>query len=264
MGQVELPLQDSSQLKFSIVVPVFNVSSTIVRAIASICNQSYSQVEVIVIDGASSDDTLEKIRAFESEINTILSEPDLGLYDAVNKGIRHATGNIVAILNGDDYYACEKIFQRYAEAFLHTSASIVFADVEFFLKSDPNQIKRYYSSARFRPSRMRFGWMPPHPTVFVRREVYEKIGLYRTDYQISADYEFLVRALLKHRVSYARIDSVVVRMQHGGMSTSGLKATYQLNKEIIRACRENGVYTNWLMLLSKGPAKLLEYLPRFR
>ncbi len=244
---------------FSIIMPVLNMASTIARALDSILAQTYSNYEIIVIDGASSDGTIDVVRSYGDRVSRLISEPDDSLYHAINKGVELAAGDIIGILNGDDLYAHPEVLARYAERFLDPEVNVVFADLAFFPSDDPQKTVRTYSSSRFRPYKLRLGWMPPHPTVFVRREVYANVGLYRTDYRISADYEFLIRVFLDPTTRHERIDEVVVRMQHGGLSTSGIRATYRLNSEIIRGCRENGLYTNWLLLLMKIPAKLMEY-----
>lgn len=247
----------------SIIVPVRNMERTISRTLESIASQTYPHVEVIVVDGQSRDRTVDRVMPFSDHLTEIVSEPDDGLYDAINKGLSRATGEIVGILNGDDYYCSERVLEWYAEKFRDNQVGMVFGDLEFFLPDSPYKTIRRYSSDSFRPDRLRYGWMPPHPATFIRRSVYEAIGNYRTDYEISADFEFLVRALVLNSVMYDRIDSVVVRMQYGGLSTSGVMATYTLNKEIIRACRENGLKTSWPVILMKFPAKLLEFAPAF-
>lgn len=248
---------------FSIIVPVRNAEASVSRTIESILSQrSQVAVELIVVDGDSTDGTLRQVERFGDQIDIVISEPDSGLYDAINKGIGSASGDVIGILNGDDAYAHPNVLSLYHEAFRNPDTDLVFADVVYFAASRPDVVRRLYSSAKFHPAKLRNGWMPPHPTVFLRKEAYEQVGCYQTDYEIAADFEFLVRALLVHRLSYARIDSVAVRMQLGGISTSGLRATYTLNKEIIRSCRENGIDTNWLRILSKYPAKFKEFLHR--
>ena len=248
----------------SIVVPVLNMERTICRTVDSILAQSYRRREIIVVDGQSSDGTLEKLHGYGTQIDQLTSEADAGIYDAINKGIARARGEIIGVLNGDDYYADDDVLTRYADRFSRSRAGLIFADLECFAADDEQRTVRVYSSKRFSPEKLRFGWMPPHPTLLVRRSVYEAIGTYRTDYRISADYEFLVRALWCKRIPYERIDAVVVRMQHGGTSSRNLAAIYRLNTEIIRACRSNGLYTSWPLLLLKIPRKLLEFFPRLR
>lgn len=246
-----------SGTRFSIVVPVRNVEATIARTLDSVLNQQHApKPEIILVDGASTDGTMRAVAPFAPEIACVISEPDDGLYDAINKGIAQASGDVIGILNGDDYYAHPNVLAAYSTAFAEAGVDLVYADLVFFAADNPERIRRLYSSRHFQPEQLLAGWMPPHPTVFIRREAYGRIGPYRTDYRIAADYELMVRALLVHRLTYRRIDDVVVRMQLGGMSTAGLRATYTLNSEIIRACRENGFQTGWHRLLAKFPAKL--------
>lgn len=237
---------------------------TIARSLESIADQKYPNVEVVVIDGASSDRTLEQLNPYSNHIATMVSEPDGGLYDAVNKGLEVTNGEIIGILNGDDYYAHPRVLDLYADKFEDDNVGIVFGDLEFFPPNSPDKTIRTYSSRKFTKEKLRFGWMPPHPTTFIRRAVYDKVGNYSTDYEISSDFEFLIRALHQRAERFARIDSVVVRMQYGGLSTNGVVATYQLNKEIIRACRSNGLKTGWPTIMLKFPEKLLEFAPAFR
>jgi len=250
----------SEGLKFSIIVPVRNMAETIGRTLDSILSQDFPNIELIVVEGKSTDGTMQRLARYEPRFSHLISEPDSGLYDAVNKGLALATGDIIGILNGDDYYAHPGVLSLYARKFANPDVGIVFGDLEFFPAEQPLRTIRRYSSRGFSPPRLRLGWMPPHPTVFVRNEVYRKVGFYQADYKISADYEFLIRALVDHRIAYDRVDSVVVRMQYGGLSTSGLRASYRLNSEIIRACREHGLKTNWLLILLKVPAKLAEFV----
>jgi glycosyltransferase involved in cell wall biosynthesis len=243
-------------------VPVRNAENTIERTIESVLSQDFASFELIVIDGNSADGTLRRLERYRNRISKLVSGPDGGVYDAINKGIEIANGELIAILNSDDYYAHGGVLSLYSVAFCDPSVEIVFGDLEYFPASNPTRTVRRFSSKRFEPGRLRYGWMPPHPTVIVRRATYQRIGGYRIDYKIAADYEFLVRALLVENSKYTRLDTVTVRMQLGGLSTSGLGATYTLNREIIRACRENGVHTSWLRVLPKFPVKLLELVVR--
>ena len=248
----------------SVIVPVLNMARTITRTLDSLVAQKYPNVEIIVIDGQSNDGTEERIQPFSNQLAQLVSEPDAGLYDAVNKGLALATGDIIGILNGDDYYTHPRVLDLYADKFEDQGTGIVFGDLEFFPPSNPEKTIRTYSSDKFTKEKLRFGWMPPHPTTFIRRSVYDAVGEYRTDYRISSDFEFLIRALWSHSVQFDRIDSVVVRMQYGGLSTKGVVATYHLNKEIIRACRSNGLKTGWPTIMLKFPVKLLEFAPALR
>ena len=264
--QSENGLQKPGKRKplISIIVPVLNMEQTISRTLESIVAQRHDHVEIIVVDGQSGDQTIDKIQPYADHVLALISEPDAGLYDAINKGLKHATGEIIGILNGDDYYKDSAVLSTYADKFSDEEVGVVFGDLEFFPPGNPSKTIRSYSSRNFSREKLRYGWMPPHPTTFIRRSVYDLIGNYRTDFKISSDFEFLLRALWLNSLKFDRVDSVVVRMQYGGLSTKGLVATYTLNKEIIRACRENGLNTNWLMILSKFPAKLMEFSSAFR
>ena len=248
----------------SVIVPVLNMERTIARTLDSIVEQKYPNVEIIVVDGQSSDRTLECLQPYANQVAELISGPDDGLYDAVNKGLDRASGEIIGILNGDDYYTHARVLDLYADKFENPQTGIVFGDLEFFPPNNPAKTVRTYSSHKFTREKLRFGWMPPHPTTFIRRSVYDAIGNYSTEYKISSDFDFLIRALWLHSIQFDRIDSVVVRMQYGGLSTNGLIATYQLNKEIIQACRSNGLKTGWPTIMLKFPEKLLEFAPAFR
>lgn len=248
-------------MKVSIITVAYNSAATIGSTIESVMRQSHPDIEYIIIDGASSDDTLAIVNEYRSRIARIVSEPDKGLYDAMNKGIALATGDVIGILNSDDFFETEDVLATVAKTFeANPRAQLAFGDIVFVEDPDLDTVTRYYGAAHFRPWKLRFGWMPPHPATFIRREAYESVGKYATHYRISADYDMFIRLLLVHKLSWARIDSVLVRMRTGGASTSGLRSSLKLNMEIVDACRRNGIYTNLAMVLSKLPFKLLEYI----
>ncbi len=244
-------------IKISIITVVWNNKETIKDAIDSVLSQTYKNIEYIVVDGASSDGTVEIVKSYGDKITKFLSEPDSGLYDAMNKGLKLASGDIVGILNSDDFYIDENVVQKVVDEFEIKKVDSVFADLVFVKPDNLDKVVRYYDSSKFKPSKFVYGWMPAHPTFFVRRSIYEKYGLFKTDYKIAADYEILVRFLAKYKVSYSYLNEVIIKMRMGGVSTSGLKSNYILNKEIIRACNENGLPTNWFKVLSKYPAKIM-------
>jgi glycosyltransferase involved in cell wall biosynthesis len=246
-------------LKFSIITVCFNNRGTIRDALDSVRAQDYAELEYIVVDGGSTDGTLDVVREFGSRINKLIGGPDKGIYDALNKGLAAATGDIVGILHADDRYESSDVLSTVARAFAATpQADMVFGDVVFVRPGDPARVVRYYGSRQFRPWKLRFGWMPPHPGTFVRRAAYAKLGPYALDLKIAADYEMFVKALLLHDMRFARVDRVLVRMRAGGLSTSGLKSSIRLNREIVTACRRSGIYTNIFLVLLKTPFKLLE------
>lgn len=241
----------------------FNSVGTIEDTINSVQSQTYVDIEHIVIDGGSTDGTKELLESKKSCLGVLLSEPDNGLYDAMNKGIALASGEIIGVLNSDDFFESEDVVASIVESLNRSPAcDLIFGDVVFVEPQDLTQVTRYYGASRFRPWKLRFGWMPPHPATFVRRSAYERVGKYRLDMRIAADYDMFVRWLLLAGLKWKYLDKVIVRMRAGGVSTSGLKSSIRLNREIVRACRDNGIYTNLLFVLSKIPFKLLELIRR--
>ena len=239
----------------------YNSAKTITDALRSVASQTHADVEHIVIDGGSTDATCRLVREHGAHVAALVSEPDAGIYDAMNKGLALATGAVVAFLNSDDCYADAGVLLRVADALEQDQGiDAILGDVEFFDPARPRRAVRRYRSGRFRPGRLAWGWMPAHPALFVRRAVFEKFGPFRTDYRIAGDYEWVVRAFAGGTLRSRHLDDVLVRMRTGGVSTGGWRSTLLLNQEVVRACRENGVQTNWLKILSKYPAKMMEFV----
>ena len=251
-------------MKISIVTVSYNSSETIRDTIESVLSQDYDDIEYLIVDGGSTDTTLDIVREYGDRIDVVVSEPDQGIYDAMNKGIRAATGDMVGMLNSDDFYADNSAVRNLIECMENAGADTVFADLVIVNASDTKRVIRYYDSSKFRPERMRYGWMPAHPTFFVKRELYERYGGFSLDYKIAADFEMVVRLLYVVGASYAYLPAVVIKMRIGGASTRGLKSSWVLNREIVRACRINGIKTSLPRVLLKVPAKLLEYLRKSR
>ena len=180
----------------------------------------------------------------------------------MNKGIRLSEGDVVGTLNSDDFYINNDVISIVINEFISKNVDSIFADLVYVRADDLGKIVRYYSSAGFYPKKMAYGWMPAHPTFFVKKKKYEQYGLYKTDYRISADYELVARFLVNNKVSYSYIPKVLVRMRTGGASTRNLKSNWILNKEILRACAENGVKTNIIKVLSKYPTKILQSIKK--
>jgi glycosyltransferase involved in cell wall biosynthesis len=245
---------------FSIITATYNSGATIANCLASVNSQDVP-IEHIIIDGVSSDNTLEIVRKISPHAR-ILSEPDQGIYDAMNKGIRLATGDIIGILNSDDFYAGPQALENVLACFQVSGADSLFADLVYVRPDNLNRVVRYYSGAGFTPNMFAWGWMPPHPTFFVRREVYKRYGLFSTDYKIAADYEMTTRLLARHKVSYTYMPEVIVRMRTGGVSTRSLKSNLILNREILRACAENDIKTNYFKVYSKYFTKLFQLVCR--
>jgi glycosyltransferase involved in cell wall biosynthesis len=247
-------------LKFSIITAVYNRCNTIERALDSVQNQDYSNIESVVIDGNSNDGSLEIIKSKISEKDVLISEPDKGIYDALNKGIKNSTGEIVAFMHSDDFYHGNNIISQVASIFENNKVDVVYGDATFFLKNNSKNLIRSYISGDYSKKRLAWGFMPAHPSMFVRRNIYDEVGYFKTSYKIAADYEFLCRLISRKKLKLYYLKKKLVSMQIGGISTSGLRNTIILNKEVKRACLENGIYTNYLMLISKYPAKMLGFL----
>jgi glycosyltransferase involved in cell wall biosynthesis len=246
-------------MKISIITVVFNGEATIARAIESVLAQKNVEIEYIVIDGASQDKTLEVIAPYRMKLSHLLSEKDAGIYDAMNKGIKLATGNVIGFLNADDFYTNSLVLSDVIAEFIDPLVEAVYGDLEYFRASRPSKVVRTYRSNQFHPAQLKRGLMPAHPTLFLRKNVYERFGLFDSSYKIAGDFEFIVRIFKDESLGYRYIPQKMVRMQMGGISTMGLSSTILLLNENIRACHNNGILTNYLFLLSRYPRKLLEY-----
>ena len=239
-------------MKISIITTTYNSLLTIGDTLDSILNQSYGDFESIIIDGISTDGTLDVIKEYQLKFNgklRSLSEPDCGIYDAMNKGIKMATGDIIGVLNSDDFFTHSDVLKKVVERFENDEAlDAVYGDVHFVKSNNLNKCVRYYSSKIFRRKLMRLGFMPAHPSFYMRKRCFDEFGLYRTDYKIAADFEFLLRAIFKGniKIEYMPVDMVTMRM--GGASTSGMESHKRIMEEHLRAFRENGVYTNVFLL----------------
>lgn len=249
-------------MKVTVITVCLNSKETIERALQSVRSQTYQNLEHIVIDGGSTDGTLDVIESHRRNSMVIISEPDHGLYDAMNKGVKKSTGDIVCFLNSDDYYSSKETISEVVENFKKYNLDFCLTDVEFFHSRRPEKKTRVYRSKSFKPRRLAWGFMPAHPGLFSKREVFEKCGYFDTTFKISGDYEWIVRCFKRNNFRYLHLEIVSVRMQAGGISNNGLMSFFVLNKEVLRACEQNGIYTNWIMILSKYPRKILEYVIR--
>lgn len=227
----------------------------------SVAKQTHTDIEHLVIDGASKDDTVKIAQAHATPRTLIKSERDKGIYDAMNKGLVLATGDVVCFLNADDAYADPDVLARVAHEMQQYQLDALFGDVAFFRSDAPSRNVRRYRSDRFRPDRLAYGWMPAHPALFMRRSIYVQLGGFRTHFKIAGDFDFVVRAFASDTLRYRHVPQIMVRMQSGGVSNAGLRSKWRLNREVLQSCRENGIKTNMLKLLLKYPAKLLEMRP---
>jgi glycosyltransferase involved in cell wall biosynthesis len=247
-------------MKVSIITVSYNSDEYIRNAIESVLSQDYKNIEYIIIDGGSADGTKDIVLSFNDRISCFISEKDDGIYDAMNKGISLATGDIIGLLNADDFYIDNQVISQIVRTFETHRVDSVFADIIYIDHKDFNHVIRYYDSSHFRPEKFAFGWMPAHPSFFVKKEIYRNSGLFKLDYQIAADFELLARFIYRDNISYKYIDKALVKMRKGGISTKNLYSNWILNKEIIRACRENRIKTNYLKIYSKYLLKIFEYI----
>ena len=246
-------------LKISIITVCFNSQDTIRDTIESVLSQTYPDIEYIIVDGASSDNTLSIIQEYQNRISKVISEADKGIYDALNKGVALASGDVVGVLNSDDFFSHNEVISEVNEVYhKNPQADIVFGGVEFVRAGNLRKVVRRYLSTGFRPWKLRFGIMPPHPGAYIRREVFANVGSYKLNYKIGADYDFLVRALLAKKHKYVTDSRCWVMMRFGGVSTSGFSSFKTITQEIVKSFRENKIYTNSLFVSSRIFFKLLQ------
>jgi glycosyltransferase involved in cell wall biosynthesis len=251
-------------MKVSIITVVLNNKKTVKDAILSVGSQDYNDIEHIVIDGKSVDGTLSVLDKYRDRLAVVISERDNGIYDAMNKGLRLASGEIIGFLNSDDLYAHKNVISEIVSILSKMKVDAVFGDLVFVSSKNLNNVVRFYKSNNFRPKLLAKGIMPAHPTLFLRKTVYEKYGYFKTDYRIAADFEFAVRIFKDYKISYYYIPKVMVKMRTGGTSTKNLKSNWILNLEVLRACRQNGLRTNLFKIYSKYPSKILGLIKRER
>ena len=246
----------------SIITATFNSAKTLKDTIQSVLRQTNKDFEYLIIEGGSTDETIDIVKSYESEFSGRLkwvSEKDQGIYDAMNKGIKMASGDVVGILNSDDYFTSDDILQTVDNAFKSHEIDAIYGDIHFIRDGNPQKCVRYYSSRMFRPFWLRFGFMPAHPSFYCKREVFEKAGLYSLDYKIGADYEMMVRLFKKYRIMSQYINKDFVTMRTGGASNNNVRSRITLINEDVKACKENGVYTNSLFVMLKFMYKIFEF-----
>lgn len=234
-------------MKISIITATYNSAATVRDTFESVLQQTYTDYELVVVDGASKDSTLDIIREYEPKFGGRMqwkSEPDKGLYDAMNKGVKMATGNIVGILNSDDFYTSDDVLETVAkELAAEPKLDAVYGDIHFVKSENLEKCTRYYSSKSFRPWKLRFGFMPAHPSFYVRRNVYEQYGLYDLQFRTSSDFEWMVRLFAKYKVNAKYLKKDFVTMREGGESTAGMQAKRKVNNDIVGSLKKHGVFT---------------------
>ena len=245
-------------MKVSIITVCLNSDATISDTLKSVASQTYKDIEYIVIDGFSSDKTVEILSSFKPIIDKLVVEPDDGIYDAMNKGLNLATGDLICFLNADDFYATELVIEQVVHEVKRKRLDILFGDVMFVKRNNLSSITRRYRSKKFKPSFFSWGWMPAHPATFMTKSVAERVGSFNLNYKIAADFDYMIRIFDDSQLGYKVISEVLVCMRTGGIS-DGWKSKFRLNKEILKACRDNNINTNIFKILSRYPVKLFEY-----
>jgi len=247
-------------LKVSIITVVFNGERTIQDCIESVLNQSYPDIEYIVIDGKSTDNTPKIVANYGTKIAVFISEKDQGIYDAMNKGIAHATGEVIGILNADDFYADNQVIEKLVTKLKETDADGIYGDLVYVDANDTTQVKRYWKSGGFDRKKFLFGWMPPHPTFFVKKASYDQLGTYRLDLGSAADYELMLRFLYKQRLKVAYLPEIVTVMRTGGVSNKTVGNRLKANQSDRQAWHLNGLEPYWFTLWLKPLRKVLQFV----
>jgi len=247
-------------MKFSVITVTLNSSVVLLGTLSSVADQSLQTIEHIVIDGASKDNTDELIKLHGSNFVKYISESDLGIYDAMNKGLKLATGEVVCFLNAGDYYVDSGILELVDRIMTSEGLDIIYGDVAYFRDDNKHKIIRHYRSRFFHPRLLDRGFMPAHPAFFMRRDAYQRIEPFRINYKIAGDFEMMIRIFRDNNFRFRYVQEVLVLMRLGGISNKGLKSLIILNLEILRACRENGVKTNILKVLTRYPPKIIDFL----
>lgn len=249
----------------SIITVCYNSLKTIEETICSVLEQDYPHIEYIIIDGGSTDGTQEIIARYRDRISIYVSERDDGIYDAMNKGIQRATGEIVGLLNGDDLYADKAVLSKVAAVFKSEAVQACYGDLIYFSDRDPNQVVRYWKSGEFKAGLFSRGWNPPHPTFFVRREVYSRWGAFDTSYSMGNDVELMMRFLEKYHLKAVYIPSLLVKMRLGGVSNRALKNILLQNKNILQAAKKLNIKISiWGFLWGKMINRLSQFIIRSR
>ncbi|MBQ6064393.1 MAG: glycosyltransferase [Prevotella sp.] len=249
-------------MKVTIITVAYNSAKTLADAIESVYNQTYDDIDYWIIDGQSTDSTIDIIKSYENKFKGRLhwvSEKDKGIYDAMNKGIRLSMGDIIGILNSDDFFTSNDVIERMVSQFTD-DVDAIYGDVHFVKEANLNKSVRYYSGSIFKPWLVKFGFVPPHPSFYARREVFDKYGLYDDSYKISADFEMITRLCCRHHVKMKYLHLDFVSMRIGGASTRSWKSRMEGTREVVRACRNQDIKTCRLMVYMKYPIKIIESL----
>jgi glycosyltransferase involved in cell wall biosynthesis len=249
-------------MKVYIITIAYNEEETIYETIKSVINQDYENIEYIVVDGASKDRTVTIVRSFGFKVAKFISEPDNGIYDAMNKGLALATGDIIGILNADDIYADTKVISDVVKKFQEEKVEGLYADLVYVKRENTNNITRYWKAGNYTKGKFLKGWMPPHPTFFVKREIYEKYGNFITTFKSASDYEIMLRFIHKHEIKITYLPRVITKMRVGGISNVTFKSRMRANKEDREAWKMNGLKPGVFTMIRKPLSKVGQFFRR--
>ncbi len=246
-------------IKISIITICYNSSKSIADAIDSVLDQTYPNIEYLIIDGKSKDNTVEIIQSYGDKISRFVSEPDKGIYDALNKGLKMASGDVIGFMHSDDIFANSSILEKVAHLFESNPIDSVYGDLQYVYKHDTNKILRHWKTGEYSRAKLKMGWMPPHPSFYVKKSVYDKLGGFNTKYRIAADYDTMLRFLGKHQISSKYLPEVMVKMRVGGASNRSLKNIINKTKEDWQAIQDNQ-FGNIFTLIFKNLRKLSQFI----
>ena len=249
-------------MKISIITPCYNAAETIEDTLKSIIHQTYTDYEVIIVDGGSADSTVQLAEKYQELVKgkiTLISEPDDGIFDAMNKGIKMASGDIISLLNADDEYASDDILKIINDSFEQNSVDGVYGDLVYVNRKNTNKVIRYWKAGVFKRRKLYFGWTAPHLSLFLKKDVYEKYGYFDKSFKIAADYDIMLRFIAVHRIRLFYISKVLVKMKIGGVSNHGIKNLIRKSREDIRALRKNH-FGSCFVVFFKIIRKLKQYL----
>jgi glycosyltransferase involved in cell wall biosynthesis len=247
-------------VKVSIITIVYNNRETIADAIESVLSQTYPNIEYIVVDGLSTDGTVDIVKRYGDRISKFVSEKDKGLYDAINKGIALATGDVIGLLHSDDFFYSPIAVASVAAAFQEQDTDSVYGDLLYVQKADTNKIVRNWVSGSYKRENFLYGWMPPHPTFYVKKACYDKFGLYNTQLKSAADYELMLRFMYKHRITTTYVPEKLIKMRVGGKSNVTLKNRIKANREDHAAWHLNNLQPKFYTRYLKPLRKLVQFL----
>ena len=249
-------------MKISVITVCYNSAETIGDTLRSVTGQEYDELEYVVVDGKSTDNTLSILEESRPHISVLISEKDKGLYDAMNKGIKRATGDVIGILNSDDVYQDNQVLAEVARVFNSEDVDAVYGDLVYVDRNDLSKIKRYWKAGDYRRGKFLSGWMPPHPTFFVKRKIYEQYGLFNTELRSAADYEIMLRFMHRHDIRVEYLPRIITRMRAGGMSNQTFGHRIKANLEDRKAWAINGLKPYPWTLFMKPVSKLRQYIMR--